>query len=259
MIISSITFINSCKKDQVSVEPGHGNLVFNFLHNVDGSTLVTDTMIYQNAAGNDYLVTEVQYFISDVYLHKSDGSSMMIDDWEDIHYIDNDITSTMSWSVYDDIPLGEYDSVSFTFGINEEKNYSLRFVNPPESFMTWPEYLGGGYHYLKLNGKWTNDTLIQNRPFEFHLGIGQIYDTNHVVSGFIQNFFTVNLPNSSFSIHEGKIVTIDIVMNIENWFQNPYVYDHGDYAENTMQSQEAIHKGCVNGKTDVFSVGSVND
>ena len=28
------------------------------------------------------------------------------------------------------------------------------FVNPPEVNMMWPDVLGGGYHYLMLNGKW---------------------------------------------------------------------------------------------------------
>lgn len=239
------------------MEEEQGNLVFSFVHNVDGAPLVTDTMIYLNAAGNDYLVNEVQYFISDVYLHKSNGSKIMINKWTDIHYIDNDIPSTQKWNVYDEIPVGDYDSITFTFGISEEKNYSLRFVNPPESFMTWPEYLGGGYHYLKLNGKWDNDTITQNRPFEFHLGIGQIYDTNNVVTGFVQNYFKVVLHNSAFSIIKDQTREIEIVMNIENWFKNPYIYDHGDYAENTMQCQEAINKGCMNGKADVFSVGGV--
>jgi hypothetical protein len=255
MFLSLLNLI-SCKKEQVEVEQGHGNIVFNFLHYVNGSSVITDSMIYTNAAGNDYLITEIQYFISDVLLHKDDGSRILIDDWEDIHYVDNDIPSTMRWEVYDEIPEGDYDSISFTFGICEEKNYSLRFVNPPESFMTWPEYLGGGYHYLKLNGKWSNDTLTQNRPFEFHLGIGQIYDTNNVVVDFIQNFFSVSLPNSTFNIEKEKTVELNIVMNIENWFQNPYVYDHGNYEENTMQNQEAIHKGCMNGKMDVFFLGS---
>ena len=256
-IVSGVFIFIACKKDQVQADPDHGNVVFRFIHNVDGMPLETDTMIYKNAAGNDYLVSEVQYFISDVCLYNSDGSKIMIDDWEDIHYVDNDIFSTQQWSVYDNIPVGNYDSITFTFGINEQKNYSLRFVNPPESFMTWPEYLGGGYHYLKLNGKWANDTITQNRPFEFHLGIGQIYDVDNNIIEFVQNYFEVRLPDSDFTVEKNVIREIEIVMNIENWFKNPYVYDHGDYAENTMQCQEAIHKGCMNGREDVFSVGVI--
>ena len=238
------------------MEEEQGNLVFSFVHNVDGAPLITDTMIYLNAAGNDYLEHEVQYFISDDYLHKGDGSKIMINEWADIHYVDNDIPSTQKWDVYDEIPVGDYDSITFTFGISEERNYSLRFVNPPESFMTWPEYLGGGYHYLKINGKWDNDTITQNRPFEFHLGIGQIYDNGNIIE-FVQNYFDVVLPNSAFSIEKNQTREVEIIMNIEDWFKNPYIYDHGDYAENTMQSQEAINKGCTNGREDVFSVGEI--
>jgi len=258
-----IGLLYSCKKDDdTKEEENTGKIILNFTHRLNGDELIVDSTMYVNAAGNDYMVTELQYFISDVKLYNSDGTIFMIKAWDDIHYVDNDISSTMKWEVYDDIPVGSYNSISFTFGINEEKNQSLMFNNPPESFMFWPEVLGGGYHYLKLNGKWTNDTMLQNRPFEFHLGIGQIYsgDSAYVpdIIGFVQNYFEVNLPNSSFNIEKDKTKEIQFIMNIENWFQNPHIYDHGDYAENTMQCQEAIQKGCENGKEDVFSISYKN-
>ena len=121
----------------------------------------------------------------------------------DIHYVDTDLPETWEYALLDKIPAGNYDSISFTFGISEEKNQSLMFVNPPESYMFWPELLGGGYHYMKLNGKWEN--LESNiLPFNFHLGIGQIRDpeTQEII-GFEQNYFRVSLPNSAFSISGG--------------------------------------------------------
>ena len=63
-------------------------------------------MKYVNAAGNPYEVNEVQYFISDVTLHRSDGTKKLIEDWKDIHYVEIDIPSTLEWAVYDDIPSG---------------------------------------------------------------------------------------------------------------------------------------------------------
>ncbi len=255
-VLFGMFLLLSCKKDKVITDDDHGNLLLRFTHMVDDTPIAIDTMIYKNAAGNDYMVTEVQYFISDVYLHKSNGSKIMIDAMKDIHYVDNDIPSTQQWDVYDDIAGGDYDSITFTFGINEAKNYSLRFVDPPESFMAWPEHLGGGYHYMKLNGKWSNDTIIQDLSFMFHLGIGQIYD-NDSITGFVQNFFEVALPNSAFSIVNGNTKEIEIIMNIENWFQNPYIFDFGDYPQGIMQNQEGMHKGCMNGREDVFMVGEI--
>ncbi len=252
-----LTMMCACDGEEPESED-HGKIIFTFFHRVEGEPLQIDTMIYTNAAGNHYLITEVQYFISDVILHQSGGSGFLIDDWTDIYYIDNDIPSTMTWEVFDKIPAGSYDSVSFMFGISQEKNISLMFVNPPERDMFWPDVLGGGYHYMKLNGKWLNDGMSQNRPFEFHLGIGQIYsgDTIDVndITGFVHNNFRVTLPGSSFQMTTGDTVHVAVSMNIEQWFTGPHTIDLSTFPFNIMQCQECMRVGCENGKKGVFTV-----
>jgi len=262
LILFVAVLVIGCKKDPDPSGPNDtGKIEFVFLHYVDGDTIQIDTMKYQNEAGNHYLITEVQYFISDVILHNSDGSTLLIDDWKDIHYVDNDIPSTLTWEVFDEIPSGVYNSISFTFGIKEEKNFSLMYVNPPERDMFWPDVLGGGYHYLKLNGKWENTGMVQNRPFEFHLGIGQIYSGDSIyipdITGFVHNDFNVNLPNSGFTIERGETLEILLEMNIESWFKNPNMIDLGTFPENIMQCQTCIEQGCENGTQDVFNVQDI--
>jgi hypothetical protein len=262
IILLSLVIINfSCKKPQENsptLETGH--ISFKFTHVVDGQPLQKDSMMYTNAAGNPYEVDQLMYFISDVTLHKSDGTKKVIDDWKDINYVDIDIPSTLTWNVYDSIPVGTYDSISFTFGISEAKNQSFMFVNPPESNMMWPDVLGGGYHYMMLNGKW-QDSINQIENFNFHLGIGQLYKsnaTNNVDSiyAFVQNYFNVTLPSSSFTITEGATRHIEIVMNIDSWFKTPNVFDFNYWGQNIMQIQPAMQMVKENGH-DVFSVGAI--
>lgn len=254
--LAFLLFIVSCTKkdDPVPVKAG---IIFYFTHYVEDSPLKVDTLKYTNAAGNQYMVNEIQYFISDVKLHRADGSHQLIDQWKDIHYVDTDLPETQIWEVFDPIAPGEYEKITFTFGISEEKNQSLMFVNPPERDMFWPEILGGGYHYMKLNGKWQAN-VDQVLPFAFHLGIGQIYSggtTNpDSITGFVQNYFEVELPNSSFNVaHDGGYQHFEIRMNVENWFRNPHIYDHNIWGGDIMQKQEAMRIGCENGKEDVFS------
>ena len=249
---------SGCKKEKPTEEPSQQriSLQFNFL--VDGEELQTDTLIYLNEAGNHYLVNEIQFFISDVTLHHPDGNTYLIQDSKEIHYIDSDLQETQSWHVSDNIPAGSYNSISFTFGINEEKNQSLIFPNPPESFMFWPEHLGGGYHYMKLNGKWLDENQ-QISPFNFHLGIGQTYYSfPDSISGFVQNSFQVTLPNSSFTLGKDQTQEIQVMMNIENWFRSPHTYDHNVWGGKIMQNQAAMRQGCENGHdvfTAMFKVG----
>jgi hypothetical protein len=201
----------------------------------------------------------LMYFISDVTLHNSDGTTKLIDDWKDINYVDIDIPSTLSWTVYDDIPTGTYSSISFTFGISQAKNISMMFVNPPEVNMMWPGILGGGYHYMMMNGKWKDTAnVIQN--FACHLGIGQLYLSNVIntdsIYAYVQNYFTVDLPNSSFTIEKDKTREVEIIMNIDSWFKTPYVYDHNVWGSGIMQNQPAMQMLKDNG-FDVFTTGLI--
>lgn len=248
---------NNKKEDKIlPTDTRVGKITFNFKHHVNNEPLIIDTLTYTNAAGNPYLINEIQYFISDVTLFKADGTEKRIEEWEDIHYIDTDIPETQIWEMYDDISPGSYDSIGFTFGINEEKNESFMYVNPPERDMFWPEYLGGGYHYLKLNGKW-EDTTGNIYPFDFHLGIGQIYAGNVIdvdsITGFVHNYFHVSLPNSDFNIENEENKQISIIMNIEKWFQDPHTYDHDTWGGYIMQNQNAMEIAKKNGH-NVFSV-----
>lgn len=251
----------SCSNEPENTEPlpETGHLVLKFNHFVDGKPLITDSMLYVNAAGNPYEINQVMYFISDVTLYHSDGSMKMIDDWKDIHYVDIDIPSTLTWDVYDDIPVGAYDSITFVFGIPEEKNKSFMFVNPPEDKMMWPDILGGGYHYMMINGKWL-DEENEEQLFNFHMGIGQLYKGDEInydsIYAYVQNYFTVSLPASSFTMEPNATREIEIIMNIDSWFDTPHHFDFNVWGGAIMEIQPAMQMAKENG-FDVFSIGYI--
>lgn len=250
----------ACNPDDDDPIVKGGKLTFKFLHQVDNMPLELDTVKYVNAAGNKYGVSDLQYFISDVTLTKTDGSKYVIDEEIDIYYIDFERQGTLEWDVFDIIPEGDYSGISFTFGISEEKNESFMYVNPPESDMFWPELLGGGYHYMKLNGRWFNDSTQLNSGFNFHLGVGQTYASNVIIldsiTGFIHNDFDVTLPASAFSISVDEEKSIEIIMNINKWFEEPNIYDHNIWGASIMQTQAAMQMASENGH-NVFSVGQI--
>ncbi len=251
-IIGILFLFQFCDTNSPEPESTTGKVKIEFAHRVDGENLVYDSLAYLNDAGNKYLVNEIQYFISDVYLINESDNKIYLNNWNDIHYVDSDIKETLSVIFNESIEKGTYISVGFTFGINEEKNQSLMFVNPPESFMFWPENLGGGYHYMKLNGKWLNDQN-QLAPFNFHLGIGQIYFSYpDSISEFVQNYFQVELTDRIIKISENNTTVIELVMNVNNWFRTPNLYDHNVWGGDIMQNQNAMKAAVENG-SDVFS------
>lgn len=242
--------VSSCCKDpEPDPDPGIsgnvGKIHFDFDFMVDGMPLKIDTMMYINAAGNSYLVYDVQYFISRVTIYQA-GIAKVLNGWENEHYIDTDIPNTMGWDVYDGIVPGEYDSINFVFGFNDADNQSYMFVNPPENAMVWPEYNGGGYHYMKLDGKWKATTGF-NRGYSFHLGRGQVYDSNNNPISYIDNSFMVSLNNSDFTITKGNYTKMTIRMHVDQWFTNPEDYDHNVWGGDIMQNQDAMSMGAENG------------
>lgn len=255
LIISLLTSIAACKKSEDRTIPS-GNVIFTMQHFVNGAILHKNELIYTNDAGNQYLITEVKYFISDITFYHPDGSRSMIREGKDIFYIDEDIPEAKTLRFPDRIPAGSYDSITFIFGIPEAKNKSFAFVNPPEVNMAWPQVLGGGYHYLMMNGKW-KDTSGIIQSFNFHLGIGQLYHGNNYstdsIYAFVQNYFTVRLPGSGFTLRDGETLKLNLQMNIESWFNTPHIYDHNYWGGAIMQNQTALEMVKENG-CNVFSI-----
>jgi hypothetical protein len=257
-----LLILGSCAKDHsLEISPvTHGNIIFTFSHRVHGINLEFDTMLYSTSNGNNYEVTDLQYFISHVSLHSADGKWYEIKDDDGIHYNDARDVVSCSWWASDIIPQKSFDSITFTFGLDENQNTTGRFPDPPQRDMAWPDVLGGGYHYMKMNLKWKNDSMLQARPFMFHLGIGQVYASNTVnpdsIIGFVQNDFKVGLP-CYLDLSKGGVHQVNIQMNVDQWFDGQKTFDFSAYPNGIMQNQEGMFRAGMNGR-NAFSVTITN-
>ncbi|TSA29071.1 MAG: hypothetical protein D4R67_02615 [Bacteroidetes bacterium] len=258
LLVSLIVILTGCKKDndQPVPTPTFGSINIQFKHVFNEIPLLLDTLAWTDDFNNSFEINEVQYFISDVRLHLKGGGTYQIATSDGIHYVDARIPESHQWLPVDQIPPATYDSVSFTFGLNAVKNQSNRFPDPPERDMFWPEILGGGYHYMKLNTKWKNDTVAELRPFMMHLGIGQIYDPDKPDSiiGYVQNYFFVKLDSSSFVMETGKLKILVLTMHLDRWFDGPPdAINLATMPQGIMQNQPLMHTVCLNGR-GAFSV-----
>lgn len=260
LIMTILVFFVSCKKDPITEVPvplEKGKLKIEFSHSMGIDSLILNSNQYINEAGNSLEIVDLMYFISDVTLFIHDKSPKLIADITACHYVDLSRPTTLIWNILDSIPKGDVDSVSFIFGLNEQRNHSFTFVNPPESNMAWPDILGGGYHYMMMNGNWTDAQQIQ-QPFNFHMGIGQLYsDTitynTNSITGYVQNYFKITLPTPMLTISANNTSTLKIKMNILSWFTTPHVWDFNVMGGSVMQNQRALNIIKENG-FDVFSV-----
>ena len=229
----------------------------NIGYEVNGKPLIIDSLCYVNEAGNQFLITEIQWFLSDIQLldqnnewhdlMQRDATDSIAELTEHIFYLDTDIPESQTLHGKK-IPKGHYSTLRFTFGLDETDNQTGIFRNPPESEMFWPDVLGGGYHYMKLNGKYI-DQEDRFAPLAIHLGIGQNEDNTQ----FYQNYFIVELP-IDFDVTANTDDQLDLTMVIDNWFRNPHTIDFNEYGSHIMQNQTAQRLINGNGK-DVFKIG----
>lgn len=226
------------KKETISI-----NLTADY--HVDGQAILLDTLAYCNDAGNRFMINEIQWFISHIEIKNENNEWFPLDERGAIHYLEYKASETRPF-LWQSMPQGQYTAMRFTFGLNEADNTTGAFANPPESEMFWPEPLGGGYHYMKINGKWlTADNGLS--PMCIHLGIGQ----NAQLTEFHHNHFTVELPfERPIGQHD---TSVTLSMNINNWFRNPHLYDLDEWGSGIMQNQAAQQTLKENG-CDVFSL-----
>ena len=226
----AITF-SSCDK------PTQTDLTINFTQTVDGAELTTNSMVYTNSAGENYDVKTLKYLISDITLHADNGNTLLLDE---VHFIDISDESTFSFTI-EDVPNNNYTSISYTMGLDTIKNINNLYINESyHSAMAWPETNGGGYHYMKLEGAYNNDSTFYNT----HTGgtMGGDYSFN-------------NVEDISLTVDDDLgNVSINVNMEINNWYNSPTQIEFSSYGMGIMMNMMMQMNIQMNGMTDVFSI-----
>ena len=216
-------------------------IVFSF--SSDGNSVILNEIKYKSAKNVDYAICQCQFFISNVKIKMKNGKKIEFDNF--VHYVDIEIANTQKAVFPTEIDLHQADSIEFTFGIDSALNISRRFKNPPENLMFWPDYLGGGYHYMKTNIKYIDKQGFTS-AFNCHIGRGQVYDENDNPINYIENTFVVKLPIKIANTSTGTFATINL--NISKIFNFPNAVDFNDY-RGIMDNQQAMSIFCENLKT----------
>jgi hypothetical protein len=115
------------------------------------TSLALGTGTYKNANGDDFTVTTLKYYISNVKLNKADGGSYAVPD--SYFLVDHSDPSTQDLTMTG-APEGEYSSVTFTVGVDSARtkagNYGGGVLNASKGMfwnMNGPEFIN-----FKLEG-----------------------------------------------------------------------------------------------------------
>ncbi len=231
-LFPAIIMFTSCMNEKGDVS---NTVMFNLAinHKVDGQALQYNMFNYTNQAGNPYEVTTLRYYLSNFVFHNADGTDYTD---EGIYYVDANDATTNTIHI-PEMPMGNYTGVSFVIGLNPAQNITNGLPNVTvNNNMAWPDHMGGGYHFMKFEGHFTNNTGTED-GFAIHMGTNVA-----VVNIEIDQLFEAKEDNNSFTLS----------MNLNQWFANPNTLDL-DSLSYTMGNSSGMALVAANG-ADVFSI-----
>ncbi len=237
----------SCNKDNGVSQV---QITFKFSHNWDGTAVSNanfNSIIYTNANGEDLSITKLRYLISKITFEKSSGETFILDGYNLVDVTNN---TNQSFTPITTIPDGDYSKVSFTFGFDNDDNYNENYIDLNSASWNVPELLGGGYHYMQLEGKFIDNTTTET-GYAYHTI--RAVDNSGATQVFQDTFFEVDVG----AVNITNNATFNIEMNIAEWFKNPNTWDLNVLNQMLMPNSSAQIMMYENGQ-NVFNLESVN-
>lgn len=197
---------------------------------VDGQDLYGDTLLYRNDAGERYTVSRLEFYLSDFRFYH--GGMLVCAD-TGIHYLQASPGRTARFKLPCTLE-GDFDRVTFLLGIDSTRNIHGALPNTLENqHMFWPAPMGGGYHFLKLEGHFQVEDSDPLLGYALHIG------TNVCV-------IPVDLRHVRLHPEPGSGV-LQLSMNLNAWFRYPEPYAFGAQGAYSMGNMAAMSRLARNG------------
>ena len=244
LLFSTLFLFTSCPKSEELIAD---SVNIEFYNHVNGVPIVFDSITgysewFNTLSGQTYNVLNLYYLITDIRLTNKDGA--VLKNLSDIHFVSSDDNNTNYLFIPEILNYGEYSNIEFVFGLNSEKNISNSYLE--EDFHTqmfWPDFMGGGYHYMKLEGKFDDETSF--------------YATHTGGLDGIDYSITKSFPVNIISTENGSNHNIRISMDINNWYSNPNnISINSDGIMGNTALQQKIQE---NGYNNVFNLQNTMD
>ncbi|TYA70138.1 MbnP family protein [Seonamhaeicola marinus] len=248
LAIVSLFILLSCSSDDGN--KGY-NISLNFGHIWDDTPVTNsdfNTIKFTNANGNQLSIERLRYVISDLTFNNSNGETISI---EGYNLVDVTNAENLSFSPAATIPKGKYTNVSFIFGFTNAKNIDAAYADLNSASFGVPTMMGGGYHYMQLDGKFINSSSSE-QGYNYHAI--RAVDNPGASPSFPQDtFFKVDLGAVTINSN----TNLNIEMNIAQWFKSPHTWDLDALNQALMPNSTAQIMMYDNGQ-NVFSLKSID-
>lgn len=217
----SILSFSACQPDDSrKPTPKYGSLTIKVVNLVDNKPLVLDSLSHKNAAGNEFAISRIQYYLSNFkFLGAECGDFTPADDYHLISMLhdpnigdpNNDFYFERSTLEYE-IPAGCYDKFEFGIGVDNVRNAEGPYNGDLDFSWNMNWSWSGNYIFIKNEGLYL-DSLDEEQKYAFHIGDNDYY--KNVMFEF----------DETFDIVEGQNYSITLYANLEEFFNSPNVID----------------------------------
>ncbi|WP_055442174.1 MbnP family protein [Lacinutrix himadriensis] len=242
----------SCAEDTDDNISKNVSAAFKFTHSWNDTPVTNsdfNSIQFTNANGEEMSIEKLRYLVSNIRFEKANGE---IQNTSGYFLIDVTNDVNLFFQPYTPIPKGEYTNVIFTFGFNNEDNYSETYTDLNSESWNVPDMLGGGYHYMQLEGKFIDNTATET-GYAYH-AIRAVDNSDPDNLLFQDTFIDVELGPVSIT----KDLTFNINMNIAEWFKNPNLWDLNTLHNMMMPNFNAQVMMFQNGQ-NVFSLTEISE
>ncbi|WP_075343854.1 MbnP family protein [Tenacibaculum agarivorans] len=186
-----------------------------------------------------------RYVLSNIKLVDANNNETDVSDYL---LIDLGEEKNLSFEIDKILINGTY-SLNFTFGFSDEDNKDGEYADLNSANFNVPTSLGGGYHYMQFDGKYTNTTTTMPSGFNYHaIRAADITDPANPV--YEDTSIPISLTN--IEVTDGDIV-INVTVDISQWFEDPNTWDLNTLNQMLMPNFDAQKLMSANGAT-VFSL-----
>ena len=251
LIILAFAFVfMACEKDNDDNISAVTTVNFKFTHKWEETEVSNsdfNTINFTNAFGNELSIERLRYLISKIKLTKNTGEVITIDEY---NLVDLEDANSLNFSTNQTVAVGSYSDISFVFGFTNEDNTDGTYADLNSATWNVPVMLGGGYHYMQMDGKYINSSNVES-GYNYH-AIRAVDNPGSNPTFPQDTFFEVSLGEITLT----GTTEITIAMNIAQWFKQPNTWNLNEYNQMLMPNSTAQILMYQNGQ-NVFNLVSI--
>lgn len=253
-VFTAFAFTNSCSKTDNNTNNNSsadkGSLTIEFENIANGESLTFDKE-YTNAAGEKMKFSRFDYYISNIVLWKTDGTSFTVPR-DSSYFLIKDNGTINSEITLNNIPIGDYNKFSFVIGVDSLKNTepasarvgALDVANG--MYWSW----NSGYIFLKAEGMYNSDTA---KKFKYHIGLFGGGAANNV-----NNVKTITLMSSTEKAMVSKTIkpNLHLLVDVMEMFKTPNAIS---VSTNPIMMVNPLSKNVADNYVDMFKIDHIHN